>query len=504
MAPILVLYASVLSLLFVYGLNFFYLSYQARKHRQDEPITPELGDFPHVTVQLPIYNERYVAKRLIDAVAALEWPVDRLQVQVLDDSTDDTARIAAAAVERQRGRGLDVVHIRREHRDGYKAGALAHGLKTATGEFIAIFDADFLPPTDFLRSTIPHFTDPEVGFVQTRWGHLNEDYSLFTRLQALSIDGHFAVEQFARFHSGFFMNFNGTAGVWRRETIDDAGGWSAATLTEDLDLSYRAQLKGWKPCFLRKQATPAELPVAMTAYRRQQYRWARGSFETARRMVPQILKASLGRAVKVQALLHLTGYGIHALMFLLALLYPLVVHLSAGRPYMVALFGLATLFNFTAFAPTTYFTLAQAELGRPWLKRLPAVLFLSVLGSGMMANNVRAILHAFTDRLAVFERTPKLGIIGKAERRGSDGYRSKVSPVVLAEVGMLAFNLNTLRMAIQVGHTIIAIYSGIFAVGLAYVLALTAWHAFQPRLAGWLSQWLTEGMGDSQEAYQEA
>lgn len=498
------LYALVLALLFTYGLNFFYLSYQAHKHREDEPVTPLLTDLPHVTVQLPIYNERYVAQRLIDSVAALEWPAERLQIQVLDDSTDDTAQIAAAAVERQRGRGLDFVHVRREHREGYKAGALAHGLETAKGEFIAIFDADFLPPRDFLRDTIPHFVDPEVGFVQTRWDHLNDDYSLFTRLQGLSIDGHFAIEQFARFHRGFFMNFNGTAGVWRRETIEDAGGWSASTLTEDLDLSYRAQLRGWKPGFLRGKTTPAELPVTMTAYRRQQYRWARGSFETARRMVPQILKAPLGRAVKAQALLHLTGYGIHALMSLLALLYPIVVQLSAGRPYLVALFGLATLFNLTAFAPTTFFTLAQAELDRPWLKRMPAVLFLSVLGSGMMVNNTRAILHAFTDRLAVFERTPKLGIIGKADRRGSHGYRAEVSPVVLAEVGMLAFNLNTLRMAIQVGHTIIAIYSGIFAVGLAYVLALTAWHVLQPRLAGWLSQWLTERMGDSQEAYQEA
>lgn len=497
---VLIPYILILLLLFVYGLNFYYLSYAARRQRGAEPEAPPLTDYPRVTVQLPVYNERYVARRLIDAVTALDWPADRLQIQVLDDSTDETTHIAAAAVARHRAHGVDIVHLQRSSRQGYKAGALAHGLTRATGEFIAIFDADFLPAPDFLHRTIPHFANPRTGFVQTRWDHLNDEYSLFTHLQALSIDGHFMVEQYARFHNGFFMNFNGTAGVWRRETIEDAGGWSAATLTEDLDLSYRAQLKGWQAGYLRQSATPAELPVTITAYRRQQYRWARGSFETARRLVPRLLEARLQRRVKAQALLHLTGYGIHALMFLLALLYPVVVHVSAGRPQLVALFGLATLFNFTAFAPTTYFTLAQAELDRRWWTRLPAILFLSVLGAGMMVNNMQAILHAFTKQSAIFERTPKFGIVGKGRKFVSKGYQGKVRPLVLTEVAMLIFNLNTLRMAIQVGHIFIAVYSGIFAVGLSYVLGLTAWHALGPRLSAWLSGWLPEGINDPQEA----
>jgi cellulose synthase/poly-beta-1,6-N-acetylglucosamine synthase-like glycosyltransferase len=497
---VLALYILVLSLLFVYGLNIYYLSFVARRQRGEEPEASPLSDYPPVTVQLPIFNERYVARRLIDAVTALDWPADRLQIQVLDDSTDETVHIAAAAVARQRARGVDIIHIQRDSRTGYKAGALAHGLRRATGEFIAIFDADFLPAPDFLHQTIPHFANPRTGFVQTRWAHLNEGYSLLTHLQALAIDAHFMVEQYARYQNGFFMNFNGTGGVWRRETIEDAGGWSAATLTEDLDLSYRAQLKGWQAGYLRQNATPAELPVTLTSYRRQQYRWARGSFETTRRLVPMILKTPLQRRVKIQALLHLTGYGIHALMFLLALLYPVVVFLSVGRPQLVMLFGLAGLFNFTAIAPTTYFALAQAELGRRWWKRLPAILFLSVLGSGMMVNNMQAILHAFTKKTAFFERTPKFGIIGKGHRRGSTGYRVKVSPLVLAEVGMLIFNLNTLRMAAQAGHTPIAVYSGIFAVGLSYVLGLTAWHALGPRLSAWFSGRLSDGIKDPQKA----
>ncbi|MGD2058737.1 MAG: glycosyltransferase family 2 protein [Anaerolineales bacterium] len=494
------LYGIILALLFIYGLNFYYLSYLAIRNRNSEPEKPSSTDFPPVTVQLPIYNERYVVRRLIDAAAALNYPLDRLQIQVLDDSTDETRTIAAAAVTHHRARGVDIVHIRRKQRTGFKAGALAHGLKSARGDFIAIFDADFLPEPDFLYETIPHFNDSEVGFVQTRWDHLNSRYSLLTRLQALAIDGHFGVEQFARFHGGYFMNFNGTAGVWRRSTIEDAGGWSARTLTEDLDLSYRAQLNGWRPVYLRDCSTKAELPVRLSAYRRQQYRWARGSFETARLMIPRVLRAKLDHSTKLQALLHLTGYGIHALMFLLALIYPAIVQLSIGRPYLIEVFGLAMLFNFTAFAPTLYFTLAQAEMGRNWLKLLPRILFLSVLGSGMMVNNVLAILHSFKRGAGEFERTPKYGIIGSMKNPGAVQYRSRVGVFVLLELGMLAYNLNTTRIAILAGNYIVAAYAGIFASGLLYVLTMTIFQEFVPRLKEWNSG-LSEGhINDPQNA----
>jgi cellulose synthase/poly-beta-1,6-N-acetylglucosamine synthase-like glycosyltransferase len=497
---VLCLYGSILAFLFAYGLNFYHLSRIAVRNRESEPEKPSLKEHPPVTVQLPIYNERYVVSRLIDAAAQLNYPLDRLQIQVLDDSSDETRSIAAAAVAHHRACGVNIQYVRRKKRTGFKAGALAHGLRSAQGDFIVIFDADFLPEPEFLQETIPHFNDPEVGFVQTRWGHLNERYSLLTHLQALSIDGHFGVEQFARFHGGYFMNFNGTAGVWRRAAIEDAGGWSARTLTEDLDLSYRAQLKGWRPVYLRDCSTKAELPVRLNAYRRQQYRWARGSFETARLMIPDVLRAKIGHATKLQALLHLTGYGIHALMFLLALIYPAIVHLSVGRPYLVGVFGLAMVFNFTAFAPTLYFTLAQAEMGRNWLKLLPKILFLSILGSGMMINNVQAILHSFKRRAGRFERTPKYGIIGSKRSAEAGLYRSRLGTSLLVEFGMLAYNLNTTRIAIMAGNYVIAVYSGIFALGLLYVLTMTVIQELIPRLKGWGSVLGEEHINDPQKA----
>lgn len=475
-------YAVVLGSLFVYGLNFYYLAYLTVKHRAPDPSSPQSNVFPRVTVQLPIFNERYVARRLIDSVCRLDWPRDKLQIQVLDDSTDETVGIVAAAMQRHQAQGLNIVHLHREDREGYKAGALAAGMKEADGEFIAIFDADFLPPPEFLRETIPHFSDPKLGFVQTRWGHLNADFSFFTRLQALSIDGHFMVEQHARQRAGFFMNFNGTAGVWRRKAIDDAGGWRADTLTEDLDLSYRAQLAGWKPGYLRDVVTPAELPVTVNAYRRQQYRWAQGSIECAIRLIPRLWTAPLGRLVKLQSVLHLTGYGISALMTVLAILYPMVLVFFETHPQLLSMFGLTLLFSFTALAPTTYFALAQQELGRTWWKHIPGILFLSVLGSGMMISNVQAIAQAFTRRSAVFERTPKFGVVGNHHRWDRKTYGVKVNPRILLEIAMLLFNTNTFRMALAKGHYVIAFYAAIFAAGLLYLLLLTAWQAVQPNL----------------------
>jgi cellulose synthase/poly-beta-1,6-N-acetylglucosamine synthase-like glycosyltransferase len=478
--PLLTVYAIVLVALFVYGLNFYYLAYLTVKHRAPDPETPKLSEYPRVTVQLPIFNERYVASRLIDSVCQLDWPWDKLEIQVLDDSTDETVGIVATAVRRYRMQGLNIVHLHREDREGYKAGALAAGLKEAEGAFIAIFDADFLPPPRFLRDTVPHFADRELGFVQTRWGHLNADYSFFTKLQALSIDGHFMVEQYARQRAGFMMNFNGTAGVWRREAIDDAGGWRADTLTEDLDLSYRAQLAGWKPGYLRDVVTPAELPVMVNAYRRQQYRWAQGSIECAIRLIPRLWKAPLDRMVKLQGVLHLTGYWISVLMTVLSVLYPLVLVFFETHPQLVSLFGLALLFSFTALAPTTYFALAQRELGRTWWRHLPAILFLSVLGSGMMISNVQAIAQAFTRRSAVFERTPKFGVVGNRHQWDKKTYSVKVSPRIMLEVAMLLLNAHTVRSALAKGHYVIAFYAGIFASGLMFLISMTAWQAVRP------------------------
>jgi len=480
---LLVMYALILGALFIFGLNFFYFSYLALKHRGPDRAAPPLTDYPQVTVQLPIYNEKYVARRLIDAVCQLDWPREKLEIQVLDDSTDSTVEIVTNAVQHYRLKGFYIEHLHRTDRSGYKAGALSNGLNHASGDLIAIFDADFVPQPDFLQQTIPHFEDENVGFVQTRWGHLNEDYSLLTKLQALSIDAHFMIEQFVRHREGLLMNFNGTAGVWRRKAIEEAGGWKADTLTEDLDLSYRAQLAGWKAQYLRDVITPAELLISPNAYRRQQYRWARGSLECAQRLIPQLLQARLTRRVKWHALLHLTGYGIHLLMFMLAVLYPFIAVLSVEHPFMVTLYGIALIFNFTAFAPTIFFMVAQHELNRQWWRQLPAIIFLTVLGSGMMVNNVLAILHAFMQREGVFERTPKFGIVGKSQSNASNAYKVHISPRVIMEVGMLLYNLNTIRLAVAANHIVIVIYAGLFATGLAFILGLTLWQSLQPHLA---------------------
>jgi len=288
---ILVLYFFVLSILAIYGWHRYYLVYLYTKHKDQAPVAPcELPNLPRVTVQLPIFNEMYVADRLIDAVCELDYPSDLLEIQVLDDSTDETTSIAALAVRRHAARGADIRYLHRVDRTGYKAGALEAGLAEATGEFIAIFDADFIPPKDFLKRTLPYFgTDSRIGMVQARWGHINQDYSLLTKIQSILLDAHFVLEHGARNRSGCFFNFNGTAGVWRREAIGSAGGWQHDTLTEDLDLSYRAQLAGWRFVFLPDVVSPAEVPVEMNSFKSQQHRWAKGSIQTCMKLLPRIL-----------------------------------------------------------------------------------------------------------------------------------------------------------------------------------------------------------------------
>ena len=309
------LYALCVVLLSLYGFNSLVLTWLYLRHRHDpNPASPPPEIWPHVTVQLPIYNEMYTIERLLSAVAGLDYPDGRLEIQVLDDSTDDTRRVAARTVARLRQRGIDVAHVTRRDRADFKAGALAAGMARAKGELVAIFDADFIPPPDFLRRVVPHFADPAIGCVQTRWGHINRDYSFFTRAQALGVDGHFVVEQTARSRAGLFINFNGTAGVWRRACIEDAGGWQGDTITEDLDLSYRAQLRGWRMGYLPHVVVPAELPVQISAFKRQQSRWAQGSIQTVLKMIGPLLRSSQPWRVKLGGVVHLTNYLVHPLM----------------------------------------------------------------------------------------------------------------------------------------------------------------------------------------------
>ena len=419
-----VVYVITSLLLFTFGLNLFVFSLRVWRQGVAGRAASDLSEerdqiLPLVTVQLPIYNELYVAERIIEAVSKFDYPVDRLQIQVLDDSTDETALIVASAVERVAARGLRIDHVRRAERTGYKAGALAEGMKTADGEYIAIFDADFVPPSDFLRRAIVHFDATDVAFVQARWGHVNRDYSWLTRLQALAIDGHFLVEQAGRGTAGYWFNFNGTAGVWRAEAIADAGGWKADTLTEDLDLSYRAHLRGWTARFVEDIVVPAEIPAQLTGFRRQQHRWARGSIECARRLLPQVWRTTAPLMTKVQASLHLCAYFIQLLLLLLLLIYPLVVLASTEYPRFSTLFGVGYLFALTSMAPTIFFVTGSRRSGRRWPLDLPYIMAITVFGAGMMVNTARAALQIFTLPNPSFERTAKFGLSSDEEQGSS-------------------------------------------------------------------------------------
>ncbi len=470
--PIAVLYLIVVSLLFTYGVNFFYLTILGLR-KVKEKRQPQTGDWPHVTVQLPIYNERYVAERLVKAAAAFDYPPDKIEIQVLDDSTDDTIQIVSRLVRQLSAAGKDVVHIHRRDRTGYKAGALANGMVHSKGEFLVIFDADFIPGRDFLRRTIPAFQDSEVAFVQTRWGHVNREYSFLTLLQSIAIDAHFMIEQAARYFGGYWFNFNGTAGVWRKTAIEQAGGWKADTLTEDLDLSYRAFLNGWRAVYMRDVEVPAELPVAFSAYRRQQNRWARGSLECAYNLIPQVWRQPISLAHKIEASLHLTGYGVHLLLFALSLLYPLIISLVQEYAGLLSLFGLAAFFNLTAFAPTLFFLAAQKQLGPHWWRKIPTILFITVLGTGMMLNTTRAAIQAFGNGNRQFERTPKFGIQEKGETWLQKQYQLKLDPIVFFELFFAVFNFRTMVNGFEAGNWVVAIYAGIFGAGLLFAAGIS-------------------------------
>ena len=361
---ILVSYFFVLSILAIYGWHRYYLVYLYMKHKGNAPVPPPvLVDLPRVTVQLPIFNEMYVADRLIDTVCELDYPRELLEIQVLDDSTDETTSIAELAVRRHAARGFDIHYLHRVDRTGYKAGALEAGLQQATGEFIAIFDADFIPSTDFLKRTLPHFsTDPKIGMVQARWGHINQDYSLLTKIQSILLDAHFVLEHGARNRSGCFFNFNGTAGIWRRETIASAGGWQHDTLTEDLDLSYRAQLEGWRFVFLPDLVSPAEVPVEMNSFKSQQHRWAKGSIQTCIKLLPRILGSNQPFSVKAEAFFHLSANFNYLLMSLLSILmFPaMYVRFSMGWSEML-LIDVPLFFAATA-SVANFYVVSQREL----------------------------------------------------------------------------------------------------------------------------------------------
>ena len=430
-------YFFVLIILAIYGWHRYYLVYLYMKNRDKEPKTgAPLDPLPVVTIQLPLYNEMYVADRLIDAVCRIEYPRELLEVQVLDDSTDETGRIADLAVQRFVAQGIDIKYFHRDDRSGYKAGALEAGLKVARGEFVAIFDADFIPTVDFLTRLMPHFADPRVGMVQARWGHINRDYSLLTKIQAILLDGHFVLEHGARNRGGRFFNFNGTAGIWRRAAIDDAGGWQHDTLTEDLDLSYRAQLRGWRFVFVPNVIAPAEVPVEMNAFKMQQHRWAKGSIQTCRKLLPRILQSDLPLGVKVEAFFHLTANFNYPLMCVLSMLmFPsMVIRYNMGW-YEMLLIDVPLFFAAT-FSVCNFYTVCQREIHKDWRARVRYVPFLMSVGIGLSVNNTRAVFEALFNKQTEFARTPKYRIEGDADEWMDKKYRQSVAIQPLIELGL--------------------------------------------------------------------
>lgn len=403
-------YLIVLLGLSAYGLHRYSIIFLFLKHRKTKPAPlAEFTDLPPVTIQLPIYNEYYVVRRLIDAVGRLDYPKDRLQIQILDDSTDETTAIAESEAEKLRASGFDITVIHRVNREGFKAGALAEGLLEAKAQLIFILDADFVPPPDVLKKCVHFFTDPKVGMVQTRWGHLNRDHSLLTRVQAMFLDGHLLLEQTARNRSGRFFNFNGTAGMWRRECIEDAGGWHHDTLTEDLDLSYRAQLRGWKFLFLPDVIVPAELPADINGFKSQQHRWTKGSIQTCIKLLPAVWRERLPLLTKLEATAHLTsnfGYLLLLLLCILVLPQSYAAHGGLRQTLLVDL----PIFLATTVSIASFYIVAQRHLNPGgWLRDLLLMPMLLALAIGMSVNNARGVVEAMLNRQSEFTRTPKYG-----------------------------------------------------------------------------------------------
>jgi cellulose synthase/poly-beta-1,6-N-acetylglucosamine synthase-like glycosyltransferase len=454
------------------------------RHRAEAPRPKgSLSPLPRVTVQLPIYNEVYVVERLVEAVAALDYPRDLLEIQILDDSTDETREVARAVAGRVRARGLDAVHRPRHHRTGFKAGALQEGLEAAKGEFLLILDADFVPGPELLREALPHFVHPEVGMVQARWEHLNRDYSLLTRIQSVLLDGHFVIEHTARHRSGRFFNFNGTAGIWRRACLVDAGSWQSDTLTEDLDVSYRAQLAGWRFVYLKDLAVPAELPVDIDGFKSQQHRWAKGSIQTAMKLLPSILKSSHPWKTKIEAVFHLTANVSYLLCLLLALLIvPAIVIRERIGWQKLAIIDFPLFFGGT-LSFVAFYACSQHEIGRGWRRTARVLPGLLSLGIGLSLNNVRAVLEAFAGNRSEFTRTPKYRIEGNRGEWRDKKYRSSKNASIAAEALLAVYFFGAIVFAVVESYWVGIPFLLIFFNGFAAMAVLSLASRYRRREA---------------------
>jgi cellulose synthase/poly-beta-1,6-N-acetylglucosamine synthase-like glycosyltransferase len=483
---ILVIYG--LSLLFIFSYSLaqvhlvhLYLNSKRKRQPADKGMAPTMpAQFPLVTVQLPIYNELYVVERIIDAVAAFCYPMDRFEIQVLDDSSDETVALAESKVAALKAKGLNIRHIRRGTREGFKAGALAYGLKDAKGGFIAIFDADFIPPPDFLLKTLPYFQDHKVGLVQTKWEHVNEGYSILTRLQAFGLDAHFTVEQRGRNAGGNFMNFNGTAGIWRKSCIIDAGNWQSDTLTEDLDLSYRAQLKGWKFIYLEHVGSPAELPVTMNALKTQQFRWTKGAAECVKKNLPSVLNSRrTSGATKVHAIFHLMNCTVFICIFLSAVLSIPLLFIKSSHPQYAQVFLFALFSPFSLFLLSYFYWISakqrQGVSFAPFLGKF--LLFLSV-SMGFSLHNSIALCEGYAGKKIPFIRTPKFNITSSKDRWQANKYLvNNINGVTILEALLTAYFLTGVFLSIYFQNYGMLPFYIMLTIGFGYVFYYSIVHA---------------------------
>jgi len=466
-----ILYVTSAIVLALMGFHSLVLSTIYIVHRNDKiqpPPNISTPDLPTVVVQLPVFNEKHVIERLIESVSRLDYPYHKLRIQVLDDSTDETLSSAAAAIEKARATGLQIEHIRRRSRQGFKAGALTYGLQRTEAELIAVFDADFVPQPDFLHRVVPYFgMDDRLGLIQTRWGHLNADLNSMTRAQALALDAHFIVEQLARHRAGLLVNFSGTAGVWRRACIEQSGGWHSDTLSEDIDLSYRAQLAGWRCLYLPDVSTPAEIPAMMMGFKRQQSRWATGTMQCLRKLGGVVLCAPLTVWQKIEAMFHLSGYVIHPLMLLvLFLVGPLML---SGRLSDLPLAGL----GLAMLGMPVEILLSQRRLYSDWLRRMAAFPILMLIGIGIAASNTRAVLRAFSAHPQAFERTPKFHLQeGNPDYGRNSSYALPIDSTTWVELALAAYATIMALLALRYAPSLVP-FMMLYALGFAYVAGVS-------------------------------
>ena len=465
-------YFTILTVLSIYGAHRLWMLWLYYKHKLDVPQPMGGPDYePMVTVQLAIFNEMNVVERLVDAVVRIDWPKDRMEIQVLDDSTDETRNVAQAVCEKYAALGFDISHIHRTDRTGFKAGALANGLKIAKGEVVAMFDADFIPTEDFLRKAVPHFADSNIAFVQGCWAHLNRDFSLLTQVQAILLDGHFVFEHTARNRSNAFFNFSGTAGMWRVSAIADAGGWQHDTITEDADLSYRAQLKGWKGVYLKDLVVPAELPVDVNAFKSQQHRWAKGNAQVIRKLMKTIWTSKASLHTKLECWFHLSANCNYLLMVVLAVLMVPCMIIRAGTPWYVLLATDGPFFLLNAVSVGLYFGLSQRELtdNKGWASRLKYIPGLMSLGIGLALNQAKAVMEGFFTDDKEFKRTPKLGVDQHGKALSKRAYKVPKSLVTFLELGFALYYLVAVVISIQMHKWASVPFLVLFFNGFAYM-----------------------------------